>query len=305
MKSPGILIAERPLAQHSERLAASTADPKEIALSLEEALPALRDAIVAALSELTGHARPEVAFDKVERMAASKAHRLLEPVGVHMLLGMRGAGEILLALGRASALMLTDRMFGGSGATPAKLPDSLPAAARLTMERMGETLGRAIATGLACPAPLALAQRNDVLGKLLPARDPDMFFLLRCTIAIGEGDAWPLHLIVRESEVEKLLAGAGGTTAARPRGDRRRPDGVPFGDMAMTLTAVLAETRIPVGRLSALRPGDILPLPLRAKVPLRLGAVEIAHAQAGSEDGHMALRLTRIVWNERNTENER
>ncbi len=132
-----------------------------------------------------------------------------------------------------------------------------------------------------CPSALALAQRADVLGKLLPARDEDMFFLLRCTVAVGEGDSWPIHLVLRESEVERLLSGTG-NTPARSRGDRRRPDGAPFGDMPLTLTAVLAETRIPVGRLASLKPGDILPLHLRSKVPLRLGKVEVALAEAGS-----------------------
>lgn len=305
MKSPGFLVAERPLAQHSERLTASAVSPQSLSAVLEEALPALRDAVGAAVCELTGQKRAQITPGKIERIAAAKAHRLLEPVGVHMLLGLRGAGEILVSLGRMAALMLTDQMFGGSGAATAKLPDSLPAAASLTMDRLGEALGRTIGSAFELPSPLALAQRNDVLGKLLPARDADMFYLLRCTVAIGESEAWPIHCIIRESEIERLLGANGGGVAARQHGDRRRPDGAPFGDMPLTLTAVLAETRIPVGRLANLKPGDILPLPLRARLPLRLGKVDIAHAEAGSADGQMALRLTKILWNEGRTENDR
>ncbi len=119
MKSPGFLIAERPLAQHSERLgAASAVNPQSLAVTLDEALPALRDAIASAVCELTGQKRADVTPGKIERIAAPKAHRLLEPVGVHMALGLRGAGELLVSLGRASALMLTDLMFGGSGKAP-------------------------------------------------------------------------------------------------------------------------------------------------------------------------------------------
>lgn len=304
MKSPGFLVAERALAQHSEKLSAPAVTPKELSGTLAEALPQLQDALADELSGLTGNTRPQIAIGKVERLAAAKVHRLIEPVGVHMLLGMRGAGEVLVSLGRPAALALTDQMFGGAGAVPATLPDRLPAAANLTMVRLGEALGRALGTAFDRPAALALARRDEVLGKLLPAREEEMLHLLRCEVEVGESAPWQVNLIVRESEIERLLASAESATARRAHGDRRRPDSAPFADMPMLLTAVLAELKVPIARLSTLKPGDTLPLPLRADVPLRLGGVEIARAQPGSDNGQLALRLTAIAWNERNANND-
>lgn len=304
MKSPGFLVAERALAQHSDKLGAVTASPKELAATLTEAAVRMQTAIAQELLELTGNTLPEVSVGKVDRVAVPKAHRLLDLVGVHMLLGMRGAGEVLVSLDRTSALMLTDQVFGGTGETPAILPDRLPAAAGLTMTRLGEALGRGLGKAFDRPSALALARQDEVLGKLLPARDEDMLCLMRTQITVGSSDPWTVTIIIREAEAERLLDTSSGASMRAQHGDRRRPDRAPFADMPLVLTATLAELRVPVSRLAALQPGDILPIPMRSEIPLRLGAVEIARAQAGSDNGQIALRLTRMAWNERNPQND-
>jgi len=304
VKSPGFLVAERALAQHSDRLGARAVSPKELVGSLSEALPRLQTAISQELGDLTGNSKTNITIEKVERMGAPKVHRVIDQVGIHFLLGTRGAGEMLASLDRTSALMLTDQVFGGAGEAPAHLPDRLPAAASLTMVRLGEAMGRALGKGLDYPCALPIARQDEVLGKLLPAGEDEMLLLLRAEVLVGGNAPWHIIITIRESEAERLLGCSDGSNARSQHGDRRRPDGTPFGGMPLTLTAVLAELQLPVSRLANLQPGDTLPLPIRAEVPLRLGAVDIARAQPGCENGQIALRLTRVAWNEGNPKND-
>jgi|GEM_PF-3398549 len=304
MKSPGFLVAERALAQHSEKLGAASVSPKELSATLGEASARMQDALAQELLELTGNILPDVTLGKIDRVAAPKVHKLIDLVGVHMLLGMRGAGEVLVSLDRTSALMLTDQVFGGDGAAPAALPDRLPAAANLTMTRLGTALGRAFGTAFDRPSALALARQDEVLGKLLPAREEEMLHLIRAQVSVDGSDPWTISIVIRESEAERLLDSSAGAATRAQHGDRRRPDSAPFGDMPLVLTATLAELRVPVSRLACLQPGDTLPIPIRSEIPLRLGAVEIARAQAGANNGQIALRLTRMAWNKRTSQND-
>ncbi len=299
MKSPGFLVAERALAQHSERLGAVAASPQELAATLTESVGRIQTAIAKELLELTGNTLPEITIGKIDRVAAAKAHKLIDLVGVHMLLGLRGAGEVLVSLDRTSALMLTDQVFGGAGEAPATLPDRLPAAANLTMTRLGAALGCALGKAFGRSGALAVARQDEVLGKLLPAREQETLHLMRAQITVGGSAPWSITILIRESEAERLLDSSGTAAKLVRHGDRRRPDSAPFGDMPMVLTATLAQLRVPVSRLAGLQPGDTLPIPIRSEIPLRLGAVEIARAQAGSDNGQIALRLTRMAWNEK------
>jgi len=304
VKSPGFLVAERPLAQHSDQLSASAVSPKELVGALTDVLPRMQTAIAQEMGELTGTDKADVSIEKVERVGAPKVHRIIDQVGVHFLLGMRGAGEVLASLDRTSALMLTDQVFGGSGEAPTTPPDRLPAAANLTMARLGEAMGRALGNCLERPRALPVARQDEVLGKLLPAGEDEMIFLLRAQIVIGGNEPWHIIIAMRESEAERLRDCSDGGAKRPQHGDRRRPDRAPFGDMPLVLTAVLAEVKLPISRLARLQPGDTLPLPIRSEIPLRLGAVDIARAQPGCENGQIALRLTRIAWNEGTPEND-
>lgn len=305
MKSPGFLVAERPLAQHSERLSARAKSPKELAGSLADVLPRLKRAIAEKLDELTGGGgETDLTIEKIETVAAAKAHKLIDQVGVHFLLGNRGAGEVLVSLDRASALMLTDQVFGGAGEAPEHLPDKLPAAASLTMVRLGAAIGQALADGFEQAEPLAVGRQHDVLGKLLPAGEEELLYLLRAQVTSGTSSTVRLNITIRESEADRLLENSDSPAAQRQQGDRRRPDGSPFGGLPMELAAVLAELAVPVSRLAQLQVGDVIPMPIRQEIPLRIGAVEIARGKPGCENGQIALRVTQTAWSERKLGND-
>jgi flagellar motor switch protein FliM len=301
MISEGFLKAERALAQHSTRLAVRAPAPEELAATLAAAAPRLQRALGEALRPLLGGELAQVVCSKVEKVAAPRLHKMIDPVAVNLLLEDVGGAQVLASLDYPAALVLTDQVFGGRGEAPAQLPDRLPAATDLTMTRLAEALGEALCKTFDRPQVLTLAARSEVLGKLVRARDEDVFLAMRCDIALQGRTGWGVQLIMRQSQADLLLSeGVRPTRAMTVPGER--PLAQPFAGLPLDLVAVLAELQVPVSRISSLKPGDILPLAIPSQIPLRLEGVTLALGQAGTSDGALALRLTRISDSNEGTE---
>lgn len=303
MKSEGFLIAERALAQHSDMLAVSAPEPAQLATALAGVAARLERSLADALMSLLGEDRPLVACAKVETATPAKLHKMIDLVAVNYLFGDAADGQVLCSLDLSSALALTDQVFGGTGEAPAILPDRLPKATDLTLTRFAEALGEALGAALERPEPMVVASRSDVLGKIVRARDEEPFFVLRCPIANGDTKPWDLIIALRQSQAAKLLADAGRvarSVVAKPAGKVAAP----FAKLPLPLRAVLAEMQVPVSRIAYLQPGDTLPLTIARDVPLMIEDVEIARGQVGTDDGYLALRLTKIIWNEKDNSND-
>ena len=298
MKPTGTLIAERPLARHSELLATRPPQVGELAKALAGKAARLESALAGELAELLGGAKPVVTCGKVEKAASPKLHKIVDSVAANFLLAGPGGAQVLASLDYHSALVLTDQVFGGAGDWTAAKPDRLPASASLTLRRMGDVLGAALAAAFDRPEPLALSARSEVLGKFITARDNDTFLAPRAEVAVGDAKPWSVLLVLREAHAAQLLdERAGAAPAPKGVGDRRRPDAKPFADVPLPLTAVLARLTVPVSRISDMQPGDTLPLSIGRNVSLRLADREIARGEVGACDGALALRLTSIAWN--------
>lgn len=303
MRTEGYLKAERALAQHSERLARRAPEPDELAARLVAAAPRLESALADDLAALLGGDRPRVTCGKVERAAAPRLHKMIDPVAVNWLFADAAGGELIVSLGLGGALALTDMVFGGPGAVPAVLPERLPKSTDLALARAADSLGEALGKALERDGPLALQARCDVLGKLVPARDDETFLTLRAQVVQGEGVPVELLLVLRLSHAPRVLAdGAVAAPAIRPTADYAAAS-EPFASVPLPLVAVLAEITLPVRRITALKAGDIIALPMPRDVPLKLGAKEIARGQAGSADGQMALRITSTGWTRKDITN--
>ena len=296
MRSEGYLKAERALAQHSERLARRAPEPDELAARLAAVAPRLEQALAEDLAALLGGDRPQVTCGKVERAAAPRLHKMIDAVAVNWQFADSAGGELIVSLGMGGALALTDMVFGGPGAVPAVLPERLPKSTDLALARATESVGSALGRALERDAAFALQTRCDVLGKLVPARDEETFLTLRAQVVQGSGTPVDLLLVLRLSQAPRVLAeGAVAAPAVRPTADYAAAS-EPFASVPLPLVAVLAEIRLPVRRIAALKAGDIIALPIPRDVPLRLDAKEIARGQAGSADGQMALRITSTGW---------
>lgn len=303
MRSEGYLKAERALAQHSDRLARRAPEADELAALLAGAAGRLEKALADDLATLLGGDRPQVTCGKVERAAAPRLHKMIDPVAVNWLFADPAGGELLVSLGLGGALALTDVVFGGPGAVPAVLPERLPKSTDLALARAADAVALSLGKALERDGALVLAARHDVLGKLVPARDEETFLTLRVQVVQGTGAPVDLLLVLRLSQAARVLAeGAVIAPAVKPEADYAATN-EPFASVPLPLVAVLAEIRLPVRRITALKAGDIIALPMPRDVPLTLGGKTIARGQAGSADGQMALRITSTGWTKKDTTN--
>lgn len=303
MRPEGVLVAERPLAQHSERLVKRTPGAGEVGVTLGAALPRIEHGLADALADLIG-ARPKVACAKVERTSAARLHKLVDAVAVNCMLAEAGTELAVLSLGHSDALMLTDQVFGGPGARVGLRPERLSGAADRIAGRLVQLVGEALASAFDRSEPLQPAAHSEVLGKFVSASDPGEFFLLAVTVSRGGQGDWGLRLILRPEQAARLLRGAPRPGGPAPGGDSESPETGRFAEVAMPLTAVVAEIRAPVARIARLAPGDVLPLATSGQARLRIEEVDIARGQIGAADGQLALRLTHIAWTEKRHGND-
>lgn len=304
MKQDAFLVAERPLACHSGALTGgATPDAPDPAAELAEAAARLRLAIAGEIAALLGSTDHQVALSAVQTISAASLHKKVGKGHTHCLIGDTGRGQFVVSMPMLHALALTDQAFGGTGEIDGPAPDTLPAAAALTLTRLGDALGRAFAAVFACQ-PQVFTRREDVLRKLVPAGEAQPLQTLCLTVSVPEGAGWELLLALRESEAESLLRfGKGGGNKAVVARDRRHPGAAPFAEIPLELHVPLAEIPMPVSRISTLQPGDLIPLPRRSRATLKLAHRSLAEGEIGSADGALALRLTQINWNRRTTDN--
>jgi flagellar motor switch protein FliM len=288
--------AERAIAQHSVQLGRRAPEPDQLAALLAVAAPRLEQAVAAQVAALIGGDLPVVACSKVERCNAQRLHKMIDPVAVNWLFDHPVGGQVLVSLGIGSALALTDMVFGGPGVPPAILPDRLPKSADIALVRAAEGIGAALGHALERDDPFTVAMRSDVLGKLVRARDDEGFLALRCCITQGNAASLDLTVAMRLSHAPMLLAEgfAAAPPASVPLADASLR--LPFADLPMQVVAVLADLKLPVARIAALKPGDMIALSIPHEVPLRLQGKDIARGQAGTAEGMLALRITKTGW---------
>jgi len=295
MRSEGFLKAERALAQHCAAVTRHTPGADELAVALAVVAPRLEQALAEQLAALLGGDRPQVTCGKVERVAAPRLHKMIDAVAVNWLFADPAGGEVMVSLGLAGALALTDLVFGGPGLPPAVLPERLPKSTDLALVRAADSIGAALGKALERAGPLAMMLRSDVLGKLIRARDDDLYLTLRVQLSQDGGVPIELQVVLRLAQALALLGTERALPAARLA---QQPDAAaePFASIPLPLVAVLAELKLPVARVSALKPGDILVLSVPRELSLRLAGKPIARGQAGMADGMLALRLTHTGW---------
>lgn len=303
MRPEGAFVAERPLARHSERLVRRSPDAGEIGTMLGATLQRIEPALADALADLIG-TRPQVTCAKVDRTSAARLHKLVDAVAVNCVLADGDSGLVVLSLGHVDALMLTDQVFGGSGARPGVRPERLSGSADRVAERLFPLVGEALAGAFERGDPLKPSARCDVLGKLVSASDPGEFFLLAVTVSRDGQADWGMRLILRPEQAARLLQGARRGGGSSRSGDPEGPEAHTMPDVTMPLTAVLGEIRAPVARIAGLAPGDVLPLAVSGQARLRIGEIEIARGQIGVTDGQFALRLTQVGWTGKGPEND-
>lgn len=220
----------------------------------------------------------------------------------HCVVDLAGFANFLVSIDIADALILTDRAYGGEGEVPDVLPEELPLSADLSLRQIENACcdaiiktfsGAFLATVPDMEMPLGkIARRGRDMSKLDPFRGKPECVEFALVVDEAGHDPWKICIAAGLQDIHKLsqlaLLALEEPAAAPVPND---PMAQPFCDVELPAQAVLSEMQISLARLAKLNEGDIIPLAIYRKVPIRIGDLTIAYGQVGAKDDRIALQI--------------
>lgn len=301
MKPERALIAERPLAQHcAELLARGNAAPEDLLPSLAKLGDRLTRALSAALAPLCGGNAPAVRCAAPRECAMAELTTTIAPLAANCLMsaGVQDA-PLLASLEAAAVLRIVDRAFGGRGDAPSPLPEEFPLSAQLMVGRLetlvAGALGKALATLPGSDDAVAVQplRRDGSLAALSPFAASETLSALTLDIEEAGQTPWQMTLALPRATLAALLGNSDHTSTRKAgRGAAQHPADEPFADLPLAVSAVLVDMSMAFSTLSALQPGQILPVAVARSIPLKVGGKTIAHGTIGAIDDRVAVQIT-------------
>ncbi len=310
MKAERNFIAERALARHCPELFSKGADHSELKPLLGRVGERLARRLAGALAPLLGGEAPLVSCSALrEGTITVLREAATQPLAANSLFAIGPAqAPLLIVIDAVAVLEIVDRAFGGKGAAPRPLPEAFPMAAELMIARL-ETLVAAQVTGaldavtdgnatMAGPRTIAPLRRDGSLMQLAPFGEDQSLAILMLEVREDGSLPWALTLALPVTALPALFGLASATSARR---QRARPPSdtiaAPFGDVPLTLSALVVDMVVPFTTVAALLPGQILPVTVARSVPLRIGGRAIAHGTIGAVDDCVAIQITAAFSN--------
>lgn len=294
MKPERPLVAQRPLARHSEALLRPAPAAAELLPVLARAGEHLARKLRLALAPVHGGDAAMVECSAPAQMtAASFATPGL--VSISLFAAIADAQPLLACIEGETVLRLLDRAFGGPGEAPSPLPRELPLSAELMVQRIEMLVAPPLAAALGLEGPIRTLRRAASMAELAALADDTALAVLTFSIREGSRPAWTLRLGFPMTALADL------TGAARPAPKPVRaaapadPHASPFADIPLTMRAVLVDVPLPLATLSALEVGQVLAVPVARSVPLRVGETLVGHGTVGAVDDRVALQLTQLA----------
>ena len=229
----------------------------------------------------------------------------IAPLAANCLFGA-GAGEapLLVSIEAEPVLRIVDHAFGGKGEAPCPLPASFSMAADLMIGRIEGLLSAHITAAIAAtagaapgaPAPsLTPLRRDGSLAMLAPFAEKAPLAMLTLEVEDGGVLPWLVTMAMPMGTLAALFGYPDPTPASGAARSTRRlasAGEAPFADIPLPLRAVLVDMRISFAAVAALEPGQILPVTVARRVPLRIDDHTIAHGSPGTMDEHIAIQIT-------------
>jgi len=224
-----------------------------------------------------------------------------ERLGAHMLMSMAPlAGQALVALEGALVLEATDLFFGGTGHVPSPLPAEFAPSS--------EAIAQRIAAGLADRMGAAWRDLSDIrfvpgrleghIGMLSHVEPDDRLVLTRFQLQLTETRRSAVDILYPVASLKPIAP----ALCAKVQGKKAGGDPAWMAsltravmDVPLPVRSVLAEPVIPLSRLMALQPGDIIPISFGTDVPLIVADNRFAVGAVGAANGHAAVRVSRIA----------
>lgn len=286
--------AKRALAQHSGALLAEAPAPGDLLPLLCAMGTAFARHFGRALAPLLGGNVAEVKCGELRQCSMAEHGQTIAPLAANCLLAAGSVdATLLLSIEARAVLQLIDRAFGGRGKVPAQLPAQFPVSGDLLAAKLEAMAGQALAAALGGGLAVEGLRREGSLARLRPYAGETELAVLDFDVCEEDAEPWRATLAVPLETVFALYGNGGAPAPARSAAPAEaRQLAAPFDDIPMALKAVLVDMKIPVSRLAALAPGQLIPVSVARSVPLRIGDETFAHGTIGTMDDRVAVRIT-------------
>ena len=194
---------------------------------------------------------------------------------------------------------VVDMFFGGTGLpAPRRHPEFTPSEDALIV-RLTDAVVRALSDSWAEIIPLtpSLVSRetNAVFANLFRAEETVV--IQRFSIVPGQGRPTVISIVYPLGSLRAVE----GPLTAKVHDDSGPADAqwrsriaVALDDVRLPVRSVLARPKITAAQLMALKPGDVIPISVGAKIPLLVANRRFAYGTIGEKDGHAALLIDTI-----------
>lgn len=298
MKPERALAAERPLAQHCQELLRAEPGPAEVLPLLGLVAERFSRALAHNFAHISGRAAPAIIISAPRDCGVEELTGEIAPLAANSLLaaGINNA-PFLASIEAEEVLRMVDRTFGGKGVVPSPLPDTFPLSAELMIARMEMLVVDAMTQALGHPegGSAGVLRRDSSLVRLAPFTDDLRLTVLTFTITEKQSAPWRLTLAFPTAMLSQLLAhGEAINSLPAPPRPALDPLNGPASDVPLGIGAVLVDMTLPFATLSRLEAGQILPVAVARKIPLRIGEQTIAHGTIGEVDDRIAVQITQV-----------
>ena len=312
MKPMREFIAERPLAEHCPELLRKGPGPDELLPLLRRMGDRFARRLSGALAPLLGGEAPLVQCTDPRETTLGSLHHSIASLAANSVFAIGAPNmPMLVSIEAEPVLRIVDRAFGGKGEAPAPMPSTFPMAAELMIGRIETLLADHLSAAVTVTAggargaitpPITGLRRDGNLTVLAPFPEDLPLAVLNMEVDDGGVLPWLMTFAMPFTSLARLFGFSEGAGLIDPKaGQRRRanPAAAPFGDLPLSVSAVLVDMSIPFSAIAGLAPGQILPVSVARHVPLRIGAQTIAHGTVGTMDDQVAVQINQAFTDNR------
>jgi len=208
-------------------------------------------------------------------------------------------GGMMIALEADFITSLVDSFYGGRGTATAHKRSEFTASEDRMIGRFTDMLSAQLKLAWADIMQIdpVLASRETNPSYLSIAKPQDMIVLQRFTLVPAQGRPGTVTFIYPQATLRPIES----QLSASVRGDSTPVDAEwrqrlawAVEDVRLPVRSVLARPELTVAQLIALKPGDVIPISLAAKVPLLVGSTRFAEGTIGEQEGRAALLVDAV-----------
>lgn len=294
MKPERAFIAERAIARHDPVLLRPGPSAADLVPALTRMSERLAKAVRGALVPLLGGAEPQINPMKPMQTDFADFCSEIPRLAANSLMQI-GTAPFMVSIEGENVLRLVDRAFGGPGDTPSSLPKEFPLSADLMIGRIEQLVAACLAVSLGgAGGPIRSIRRDASLAQLQAMPDATPVASLTLNVVEQGRMPWAIAFAFPLETLSAMFAHGESKRPAKPARGPAQPTDAPFADLPIDVTAVLVDMSLPLATVSALRIGQVLPVPIARSVPVKVGAKTYAHGTIGALDDRVAIQITQL-----------